>query len=192
MLTGALITAGVVTAGFAYDALKTKIWGARKSDQRYAFSLIGWSFDSAPEGELASPVAMLFGHISVKITRLSDKAVCFFGGVRLDSGNRGYLHVAEDHYYPEFGYKAVSEETYYISEDSYQAAMAVIENTKKNPPKQGFSGWSWADNYANCASWALEVAYAAGVSGGTWVDRYLISWPRLMSQVGSTPKSKKG
>ena len=199
--------ATAIGAGILYDQFKSYIWGSTKlntllglSDPAaYKLTIISWHGDASTfaamhenarmstqkrgrdgtelsryqilfKSVLVWPVNVVLGHVSVELADMTGKVLFIKGywptGVKDDSTE--YIGVSS------------TRETFHISQKQANRLIAAIDKSEKAPARFAWTGYGGD----SCASWALKMMRAAGVSGGTFFDRYMLSLPKLVAWTG--------
>jgi hypothetical protein len=78
-------------------------------------------------------------------------------------------------------------EVFGVNERQWRTAKDRIHSDRANSPTYSLVGLGGA----SCSSWALSVLRSAGVSGGSFMSRYLLSLPREIMLYGSKPMSNR-
>lgn len=199
--------AGAIGAGILYDQFKNYIWGSTKlntflglSDPAaYKLTIISWHGDASTfaamhqnaqmstrkrigdgdrltskqilvKSTLNLPMFVVLGHVSIELADMNGKVIFIKGywpeGVKDDAS--------------KYADASSTRETFHISQKQADRLIAAIDKSEKAPARFAWTGYGGD----SCASWALKMMRAAGVSGGTFFDRYMLSLPKLVAWTG--------
>lgn len=197
-----------LVAGTLYDQFKSYIWGSTKlntalriSDPAaYKLTIISWygdasifaamhenvrmswqkrpkdggdrltSKDILVKSAMNLPMFIVLGHVSIELADMTGKVIFIKGywpdGVKDDAS--------------KYADASSTRETFHISQKQAASLLAAIDKSEKAPARFAWTGYGGD----SCASWALKMMRAAGVSGGTFFDRYMLSLPKLVAWTG--------
>ncbi|MFN3461299.1 MAG: DUF4157 domain-containing protein [Oceanibaculum sp.] len=200
--------ATAIGAGILYDQFKSYIWGSTKlntllglSDPAaYKLTIISWHGDASTFAAMHENARMswqkrprdggdrltskdilvksamnlgmftVLGHVSVELADMTGKVIFIKGywpdGVKDDAS--------------KYADASSTRETFHISQKQAVSLLAAIDKSEKAPARFAWTGYGGD----SCASWALKMMRAAGVSGGTFFDRYMLSLPKLVAWTG--------